>query len=430
MHGEADGRAYTSRTDAFESGYIPINILDVPPANQLDSSFGSLNLNLTNSEGLSPSENANLIELQPQGVAKNNGGLKETEIGENETGGSKETKIDENDIQVNSKDTELGEKNTPKTSIGSPETSPETSVGAKDTEADTSVTGECQPNMLIRAKKRNIDGQSVDQELSDMTIVRFIKSSRSGRGATATMVTKKNDIHYKSSIKSISTKTVVYKCFDCSALTYCEFPASSISFYYDKNDRKRPIIAPEFDFSGGSISITSSKKHTCAGRKEESTSFLYGEMMKTATLIINELQNPANHTANDIVAQALKALYAAYGRETIKKTMDADPDNQKHSRNFTDKINRMLEKRRDQINEEPRDNEDFSIYKDSIYQFDEVFYEETSLKLFYDPLALKFLCDDSIEVLIDATFPSQLTKNRDWYQLLKGSGLTRMKYKT
>ena len=41
--------------------------------------------------------------------------------------------------------------------------------------------------------------------------------------------------------------------------------------------------------------------------------------------------------------------------------MNADPESQKHSRNFEDKISRLLEKRRTEINEEPNDNEDFPL---------------------------------------------------------------------
>ena len=513
VHGEVDLRAYISKSDDSECGYIPINILDVPSANQLDSSFNSLNLNFTNGVELSHSEqpqsHGDTYEKSSTDQTTDNPisdprtempasdsrpEMSTSDPGTEMPGSNSRTEMSGSDSRSEMPDsdsrseipgsdsrpempasdprTEMSNSD-PRTEMSTsdprtempgsdsrpemPASDPRTEMSTSDprTEMSTSDprtempgsdsrpehatsdprnesgTGECQSNMLIRAKKRNINGQSIDQELSDMSIVRFIKSSRPGRGATATMVSKTNDIHYKSSIKSISSKTVVYKCFDCSALTYCEFPASSISFYYDKNDRKRPIISPDFDFdfSGGKISITSSKRHSCTGRKEESTSFLYDEMMKTAKLIINELQNPANHTANDIVAQALKALYAAHGRETIKKTMNADPESQKHSRNFEDKISRLLEKRRTQINEEPNDDEDFTIYESSIYQFDKFFYDETSLKLFYDPMALKFMCDNSIELLIDATFPSQLTKNRDWYQLLKGSGLARMKLK-
>ena len=293
-------------------------------------------------------------------------------------------------------------------------------VGSSKVPNDNGNGSAAVSNVLIRAKKRNFDGDCLDQELSDIEIVRFVKSSRPGKnGGSATMVSKIGEKHYKSSIKSISIKKVVYKCFDCPALTYCVFPETAISHYYDKRDRKRPTINHQFDFNKDLIKISSTKAHSCSGRKEESTSFLYCEMTKTATLIVGELQNPANFTADDILHQSLKAIYNNYGRATVKKIMESDPESQKHTRNFTDKIQRMLKKRRDQLMDEPSNEEDFSIYDDSIYQFDKIFYEKTSLKLFYDPLALKFLCDDTIEVLIDATFPTELIRRKDWIQLLK-----------
>ena len=415
-HREVLERVYCSKIDDSESGFIPIEVLDVPPAsNELNNSFNELNLSFE--------ESPQFAELKSVSFNKTyaptfNFGT-DVAVDQNEPSSTAELDLASTNVIQTAAPVIDTECDSNLNTIATSDDNHGTARGkAKKPSPMSNLSGGL--GKLHNERKRTLPEIpiEIDEEVCSTTIRRFVSTSRSGRSKTATMITQIGDRFYKSSLISVSTKHIIFRCYDCQKKTYCKIPDTAVSYVVDAKGRKRYVACPDFEFTNKSVKIKSQEEHKCNGRKEESVDFLYDELLKQAKLIIKDISDPARYTSNDILTDALKSVYTLFGRKTVKKTMDSDPDNTRHTRSCTDKIHRMLQSRREETNENPREFNE-SIYEDSIFQFDHEFYESTNLKLWYDPTALQYLCDSESQVQLDGTFPEQLIRGKKWVQLLK-----------
>ena len=397
-------RVFVSKVDGSEMGYIPRCVLNVPSVStELNNSFHDMNLSIDQNESLV------FAELKPAAneadpatnLVRNNEAQADASLDEVSATQIFESKVDQSLTD----------------SISECDNGP---GKVKKPSPMANFTGGL--GKLHNDRKRTLPDIPIenDEEVCTARIRRFVSSSRSAksRSKTATMITEIGDRFYKSSLISTSKKCVIFRCYDCQRKTYCKIPDTAVSYVVDAKGRKRFVVSEDFEFTVDSVEIKSQEDHRCTGRKEESVDFLYDELLKQAKLIIKDISDPTRYTSNDILNDGLKAIYTMYGRKTVKKTMEADPDHTKHTRSVTDKIHRLLLSKREETNENQSILNE-SIYDDSIFIYDKEFYENASLKLWYDPTALQFLCDQESQLQLDGTFPEQLIRGKNWVQLLK-----------
>lgn len=406
VHKDFLGRAYVSKSDESEYGFIPISVLE-NCTDQLDQSFENLNLDLTSLN--QDRENVIFADLRP--VADPN--------------------VQPSNVQPTVEPMPNIQPAVEPMSNVRPSVEPNDSniEPANDSfENSGPKKGKTKKALPIKSlgdfansRKRTSKAISIDDEVRakcTTVIRRFVTSSRSAKGSTATMISQIGDCFFKSSLISVSSKKAIFRCYDCKVKTHCSIPESAVAYVLDPKGRKRCVASNDFRWSTDEVRPIFQEVHDCTGRKEESVDFLYDEMVRHAKLIIKDLQDPSRYTANDILSESLKCIYTSFGRKTVKKTMETDPENARHTRSFNDKINRLLTNRREETNQN-HDQIDDSFYAESIFKFDKIFFESTGLKLFFDEEALQFLCDSESQVQLDGTFPSQLTRGKKWIQLLK-----------
>ena len=406
VHKDFLNRCYISKIDDSESGFIPISVLDIgdQQGSKLDESFGTLSIDHLNAEDQNENDSPIFTDLKsvvpPAGESICEPAIQAT-LESSAVDQGIESAVHEPTVEpvVQSNAESNG-----RTQVRSKKVLPTSNLGD-----------------VVNSRKRTLANLSMsqDEEMCSTILRRFITSSRSGRGSTATMITQIGEQFFKSSLISISSKKAIWRCYDCQTKTYTKQPDSAVSYVTDPKGRKRTIASKEFEWNIDDVIIFCQDPHTCSGRKEQSVDFLYDQMMRHARLIVNDLKDPSKYTANDILNDSLECIYKSFGRQTVTKTMKAEPENGRHVRSFNDKINRLLSQRREELNSNLDGQNDFSVYEQSIFKFDVEFFQSSKLKLFYDPQALQFLCDNESQVAIDGTFPYQLTHGKEWVQLLK-----------
>ena len=419
MHDISDKRAYVTNTIDNSSGYLPISVIDCGDVEaSMNTSFNQLGLDESvdpsstpNYEGL-PKPNPEYIKMKP----------KLTNARRFALGESPDASMTSPDLNMTSPDVTM------MTDLQRAEAAADNNDELDSSRfefqnANVAVPTEPQvspeTNVLVQSRNVEISG-NVQLNQHGTTLVRFSASSRPTKhGSKPTLHYKYKGVHYKALWNSISKNKTVFKCHDCKSYTSIRLPEEAITFYRDTSNRKRFIVKADYKWDTEKLAneVIAQDGHQCNGRASDDLVEVYEKILSHSKIYINDLKEPSRTLSDDVLNFALRQLFGDMGEKYIQRLFESNKDHQTHIRCTTDKIDTLLKSKRQESASSPENQEDLSMYKDTLFEIDEEFYHQTGLKLFFNRRSLKYLTDKAIETSMDATFP--FTKTNNWYQLLK-----------